>query len=99
MEKIKKSDEEWKKALTDEQFQVARKKGTEQAFTGEYWDNHEKGMYRCACCGNELFSSDTKFESGTASLPVSRWDRLPTSVVAMACIDSWWTLVSEVPRC
>ena len=65
MEKIKKSDGEWQEQLTDEQFQVARKKGTEQAFTGQYWDNHEKGMYRCICCGNELFSSDTKFDSGT----------------------------------
>jgi len=65
MEKIKKGDEEWKKQLTEEQFQVARKKGTERAFTGEYWDNHEKGTYRCVCCGNELFSSDTKFDSGT----------------------------------
>lgn len=65
MEKIKKTDEEWKKQLTDEQFYVARKKGTEPAFTGRYWDNHEKGMYRCVCCGNELFSSDTKFDSGS----------------------------------
>jgi peptide-methionine (R)-S-oxide reductase len=65
MEKIKKNDDEWKKQLTDEQFQVARKKGTERAFTGEYWDNHEKGTYRCICCGNELFSSETKFDSGT----------------------------------
>jgi peptide-methionine (R)-S-oxide reductase len=64
-EKIKKSDEEWKKELTSEQYQVCRKKGTEMAFTGEYWDCHEKGVYRCACCGNELFSSDTKFDSGT----------------------------------
>ena len=65
MEKIKKSDEEWKKQLSDEQFYVARKKGTERAFTGQYWDNHDKGMYRCICCGNELFSSDTRFDSGT----------------------------------
>jgi peptide-methionine (R)-S-oxide reductase len=65
MEKIRKNDEEWKKQLTDEQFSVARKKGTERAFTGAYWDNHEKGIYRCICCGNELFSSETKFDSGT----------------------------------
>jgi peptide-methionine (R)-S-oxide reductase len=65
MEKIKKHDDEWKKQLTEEQFQVARKKGTERAFTGAYWDNHEKGTYRCVCCDNELFSSETKFDSGT----------------------------------
>ncbi len=65
MEKIKKNDDEWKTQLSDEQFAVARKKGTERAFTGAYWDNHEKGTYRCICCGNELFSSDTKFDYGT----------------------------------
>jgi peptide-methionine (R)-S-oxide reductase len=65
MEKIRKPDDEWKKELTDEQFYITRKKGTERAFTGEYWDNHEKGMYRCRCCGSELFSSDAKFDSGT----------------------------------
>ncbi len=64
-EKIIKPDTEWRAALTPEQFQVARKKGTERAFTGQYWDNHEKGVYRCICCGAELFHSAEKFDSGT----------------------------------
>ena len=63
--KVIKSEEEWKDQLTDEQYAVTRKKGTERAFTGKYYKNHDKGMYRCVCCGNPLFSSDTKFESGT----------------------------------
>ena len=64
-EKVDKSQEEWKRELTPEQFHVCRQKGTERAFTGEYWNSKEKGIYRCACCGNELFSSETKFDSGT----------------------------------
>ena len=64
-EKIVKTDDEWKKQLTPSQFEVARKKGTERAFSGEYWDNHEAGVYRCACCGAELFASETKYDSGT----------------------------------
>lgn len=65
MDKISKSNEEWKQQLTAEQYHVTREKGTEGAFSGEYCDNHEKGMYRCVCCGNPLFDSETKFESGT----------------------------------
>lgn len=64
-DKIVKSDAEWKEQLTAEQFQVARKKGTEGAFSGQYWNNHQAGMYRCVCCGAELFRSEHKFESGT----------------------------------
>ena len=64
-DKIIKTEQEWRKQLTPEQFEVCRKKGTEPAFTGEYWDCKEKGVYRCMCCGTELFSSATKFDSGT----------------------------------
>ena len=63
--KIVKTDAEWKETLTPEQYAVTRKAGTERAFTGAYWNHHEKGVYRCACCGNALFRSDEKFESGT----------------------------------
>ncbi len=63
--KIKKTDAEWKEQLTPEQFEVTRKKGTERAFTGEYHDNKAKGIYKCVCCGTPLFSSETKYDSGT----------------------------------
>lgn len=63
--KIVKSDAEWKEELTPDEFAVARKKGTERAFTGQYWNNHEPGRYKCVCCGTELFRSDEKFDSGT----------------------------------
>ncbi len=65
MQKIRKTDAEWQKALTPEQYAVARKKGTERAFTGKYVENHEAGMYRCVCCGNPVFASGTKYDSGS----------------------------------
>jgi len=65
IEKVVKTDEEWEKILTPLQFHVMRKKGTERAFTGDLWNNHEKGVYVCAGCAQELFSSKTKFDSGT----------------------------------
>ena len=64
-EKINKTDEQWRQELTPEQYRVLRKAGTERAFTGELWDVHDDGIYRCAGCGAEVFSSDTKFDSGT----------------------------------
>jgi peptide-methionine (R)-S-oxide reductase len=63
-EKIYKSEEDWKKVLTDEQYKVLREKGTERAFTGKYWDHTEEGLYKCAGCGEILFESDTKFDAG-----------------------------------
>src|ERR671937_103095 len=82
MEKVQKSEAEWRAELTPEQYEVLRKKGTERAFTGAYWDTKDEGVYRCAGCGQELFSSDTKFDSGApasrsargrATEPSGRW--------------------------
>lgn len=64
-EKVKRTDAEWKKLLTPEQFQVTRRKGTERAFSGAYWNTKEDGIYQCACCGNDLYDSGTKYDSGT----------------------------------
>jgi len=64
-ERVRKTDEEWRRELTPEQFRVTREKGTERAFTGEYWDTKEEGVYRCVGCGTPLFDSRTKFDSGT----------------------------------
>jgi peptide-methionine (R)-S-oxide reductase len=75
-DRVVKSEAEWKKMLTPEQYQVTRKKGTERAFTGKYWNEHGTGVYRCVCCGNDLFSSETKYESGTG------WPSFHTPVAA-----------------
>ena len=63
--KMTKTDEEWKEQLTPEQYEITQKKGTERPFTGAYYTNKKEGVYRCVCCGTELFSSDTKYDSGS----------------------------------
>jgi peptide-methionine (R)-S-oxide reductase len=65
VQKVVKSDADWRKQLSAEQFNVTRQQGTERAYTGKYWDLHDKGLFRCVCCRNALFSSSTKFDSGT----------------------------------
>ena len=84
--KVIKSDAEWSELLTPQQFQVARKKGTEMAFTGQYHDNHESGTYQCVCCGSNLFDSKAKFESGTGW--PSFWDAITKESVCTEVDDS-----------
>lgn len=93
-EKVAKSDEEWREELTPEQYHVTREKGTERAFTGKYWDNKEDGVYRCVCCGEPLFSSDTKYESGTGW--PSFWEPLDPENVREEEDNSWLMKRTEV---
>lgn len=93
-DKLKKSESDWKKELNPEQFHICREKGTERAFTGEYHDCKEKGVYRCVCCGSELFSSDTKFDSGTGW--PSFWQPLEPSNVSTAEDNSHFMRRTEV---
>jgi peptide-methionine (R)-S-oxide reductase len=65
MNKVEKTDADWQRDLSPEEYEVTRRKGTERAFTGRYWNNHEEGEYRCVCCGAPLFRSEDKFDSGT----------------------------------
>jgi peptide-methionine (R)-S-oxide reductase len=90
-EKIVKSDEEWMKILTPEQYRITREQGTEPAFSGKYHDFKGKGMYRCVCCGNDLFSSDTKFDSGTGW--PSFWS--PISRVSIMLTEDFGTLIRK----
>ena len=95
-DKIKKTDEEWKRELSPEQFQVARKAGTEPAFTGKYWNTKDKGTYTCACCGQPLFTSDTKFDSGTGW--PSFWKPVSEGAVEEET-DSSYGMVRTEARC
>ncbi|HZW36700.1 MAG TPA: peptide-methionine (R)-S-oxide reductase MsrB [Candidatus Deferrimicrobiaceae bacterium] len=92
--KLTKSDAEWKQLLTPEQFHVTRKKGTERAFTGAYWDTHEKGIYQCVCCGNDLYSSDTKYDSGTGW--PSFWTPIAKENIRMEEDNSFFSRRTEV---
>jgi peptide-methionine (R)-S-oxide reductase len=92
-DKVKKTDAEWRAQLSPMEYNVARKKGTERAFAGEFWDKHEKGVYRCVCCGTELFSSDTKFDSGTGW--PSYWAPIKPENVASETDNSWFMSRTE----
>lgn len=94
IDQLPKSEEEWKAKLTKEQFQVTRKKGTERAFTGEYWKSKVPGTYRCVCCGAPLFSSDAKFDSGTGW--PSFWEPMAGDNVATEQDRSWFMTRTEV---
>ncbi len=89
-----KSDEDWKTQLTPQQYYVCREKGTEPAFTGEYWNCHDSGIYRCACCGSPLFDSGTKFDSGTGW--PSFWQPIDPANVAVEQDSSFFMRRTEV---
>ena len=95
-EKLMKSEEDWKKQLSPEQYQVTRKAGTEPAFTGKYWKSKDPGTYACACCGQPLFSSETKFESGSGW--PSFWKPIDQSAIAEET-DSTYGMVRTEARC
>jgi peptide-methionine (R)-S-oxide reductase len=92
--KIEKSDEEWRKTLSPDQFHITRQKGTEPAFTGEYWNCKREGAYSCVCCGQPLFDSDTKFDSGTGW--PSFWAPTSKENVALEADDSHGMRRTEV---
>ena len=94
MTKINKTDEEWKSMLTDEQYQVTRNHGTERAFTGAYWDNKADGKYLCVCCGEELFSSETKYDSGSGW--PSFWEQINLEHVDTTTDKSFFMTRTEV---
>ena len=94
MEKVEKTEAEWKAELSPDEYHVLREQGTERAFTGQYWDNKEDGIYRCRGCGAELFGSDTKFDSGTGW--PSFWDPVNDENVVLRPDNSLFMKRTEV---
>jgi peptide-methionine (R)-S-oxide reductase len=94
MSKIEKTDSQWRETLSPEEFHVCRQHGTERAFTGEYWNTKEPGIYRCTCCGEPLFDSHTKFDSGTGW--PSFWQPLSESAVGESTDSSHMMVRTEV---
>jgi peptide-methionine (R)-S-oxide reductase len=92
--RVEKTDAEWRKVLTDEQFHVARQKGTERAFTGAYWNTKDDGVYQCVCCGQDLFDAGTKFDSGTGW--PSFWQPFAEENVSLHADNSWFMRRTEV---
>jgi peptide-methionine (R)-S-oxide reductase len=93
-DKVVKSDEQWRQQLTDEQFRVTRRKGTERAFSGAYWDAKPDGVYVCVCCGKPLFDSRAKFDSGTGW--PSFWEPVAGENVTLESDRSWFMVRTEV---
>lgn len=93
-DKVVKTDEEWRKQLSDEEYRVTRKAGTERAFTGRYWDSKQEGTYACVCCGQALFDSETKYESGTGW--PSFYEPVRDGAVALKSDRSWFSVRTEV---
>lgn len=94
MAKVEKTDAEWRRQLTPEQFQVARRAGTERPFSGEYWDTKTPGTYECVCCGQPLFASDTKYDSGSGW--PSFWAPVAEGAVSTREDRSLWSVRTEV---
>jgi peptide-methionine (R)-S-oxide reductase len=94
LEKIEKTDAEWRSELSDDEYRVLRERGTERAFTGDYWDNHDDGVYRCRGCGQELFAADTKFDSGTGW--PSFWEPMESDAVELRADNSLFMKRTEV---
>jgi peptide-methionine (R)-S-oxide reductase len=94
IQKVQKSDAEWRQQLTPEQYKVARQKGTERAFTGEYHDNKQPGVYKCVCCGNDLFTSKTKYDSGTGW--PSFWTPIDEESIKYEADNTLWMRRTEV---